>query len=132
MHPLVASCKLSNRLTVPSLGGVAFMYHYTCMTTPQQCALRQRPLHHIRASVPPCPSQQHPITDALLPVLCLTPPQGRTKHYQTHYMCDSLVLVDCPGVVFPRLHVSPAMQVGVVGSVCVCALWARTVQQLLC
>lgn len=28
-------------------------------------------------------------------------------------MCDSLVLVDCPGIVFPRLNVSPAMQVSV-------------------
>jgi hypothetical protein len=26
-------------------------------------------------------------------------------------MCDGLVLVDCPGIVFPRLNVSPAMQV---------------------
>jgi ribosome biogenesis GTPase A len=46
------------------------------------------------------------------PVTCHDCLQGRTKHYQTHYMCDSLVLVDCPGIVFPRLNVSPAMQVG--------------------
>jgi hypothetical protein len=37
---------------------------------------------------------------------------GRTKHYQTHYVCDRLVLCDCPGLVFPRLDVSLPMQVG--------------------
>ncbi|KAF8066210.1 Gnl1 [Scenedesmus sp. PABB004] len=36
---------------------------------------------------------------------------GRTKHYQTHWMTDRLVLCDCPGIVFPRLDVSMSMQV---------------------
>ncbi|EFJ49806.1 hypothetical protein VOLCADRAFT_47891, partial [Volvox carteri f. nagariensis] len=36
---------------------------------------------------------------------------GRTKHYQTHMMCPSLMLCDCPGLVFPRLDVSLYMQV---------------------
>ncbi len=35
---------------------------------------------------------------------------GRTKHYQTHYMTPSLMLCDCPGLVFPRLDVSLPMQ----------------------
>jgi hypothetical protein len=52
-----------------------------------------------------------PTTTTVHDQLCNVLPQGRTKHYQTLYMCDALVLVDCPGIVFPRLNVSPAMQV---------------------
>lgn len=36
---------------------------------------------------------------------------GRTKHYQTHYMTPSLMLCDCPGLVFPRLDVALPLQV---------------------
>ena len=36
---------------------------------------------------------------------------GRTKHYQTHYMTDRLMLCDCPGLVFPRLDVALPIQV---------------------
>ena len=36
---------------------------------------------------------------------------GRTKHYQTHYMSERLLLCDCPGLVFPRAGVSLPMQV---------------------
>lgn len=36
---------------------------------------------------------------------------GCTKHYQTHYMSERLLLCDCPGLVFPRAGVSLAMQV---------------------
>eukprot|EP00879_Flechtneria_rotunda_P009922 GHRR01010375.1.p1 GENE.GHRR01010375.1~~GHRR01010375.1.p1 ORF type:complete len:771 (+),score=321.28 GHRR01010375.1:261-2573(+) len=39
---------------------------------------------------------------------------GRTKHYQTHWMSDKLVLCDCPGIVFPRLDVAMPMQVRVI------------------
>lgn len=41
---------------------------------------------------------------------------GRTKHYQTHFMSNRMVLCDCPGIVFPRLDVSLPMQVGGVQS----------------
>lgn len=37
---------------------------------------------------------------------------GRTKHLQTHYYSRSVVLCDCPGVVFPRLGVERPLQVG--------------------
>lgn len=36
---------------------------------------------------------------------------GRTKHFQTHWMTQRLVLCDVPGLVFPRLDVSLPMQV---------------------
>ena len=36
---------------------------------------------------------------------------GRTKHYQTIWMTDKLMLCDCPGLVFPRAGVSLPMQI---------------------
>lgn len=36
---------------------------------------------------------------------------GKTKHYQTHYMTPTLMLCDCPGVVFPKLDVPLPIQV---------------------
>ncbi|CAM9636768.1 unnamed protein product [Chrysoparadoxa australica] len=36
---------------------------------------------------------------------------GHTKHLQTHFMTDKLVLCDCPGVVFPQINVPHAVQV---------------------
>lgn len=48
---------------------------------------------------------------------------GRTKHYQTHYMTDRLVLCDCPGLVFPRLHVSLPMQVSSAGEALETLAW---------
>ena len=36
---------------------------------------------------------------------------GRTKHYQTIWMTDKMMLCDCPGLVFPRAGVSLPMQI---------------------
>jgi 50S ribosome-binding GTPase len=41
----------------------------------------------------------------------VSPTPGHTKHIQTHYVTQQLVLCDCPGVVHPKLHIPKAMQV---------------------
>ncbi len=33
---------------------------------------------------------------------------GKTKHFQTLKLTDSVTLCDCPGLVFPKVHESKA------------------------
>lgn len=36
---------------------------------------------------------------------------GKTKHFQTLFLSDNIVLCDCPGLVFPRISASHAYMV---------------------